>query len=595
MTSSETPPTPTAQSPTEASPVTRARIGQDLKLLIGTTWALDRRRVVTQMVLLVVSGVIGGFGLLLLVPIVNSVAGDASSLSIPVFGNLGVGSIDLWVLLVGFIVVAVLQAAVARATALNSTRLQHNVVDRLRQEAFEAVLTARWAFVLALRRSDIIQVVTIGASRSGMAVEQLVRGSVLLVLALVTAAISILVEPVVGSLAVVAVVVVAVVRSTGIRPAHRLGRMFSTRSQEMQAVVTDSLDSLRLVRAHDASDLWAERLADAFAGTREVQIANTQRMSTLSAVTSVGLAVGVSALVLVSVAAGVEPAAIVVMVILISRLNSQVTSVLTMGTQLANSLPAVGDIRALTEQAREAVEHPAAATSSRSSLVVEQSGPLVEFRDVSFAYGGTGGGVRNLDLVIPHGRITALTGPSGAGKSTTADLVLGLLEPDGGQVLVAGEVLQREDLSWWRQHVAYVPQETLLLPGTLRDNLVWSVNRTVTDAECDQALGQAAAVFVDGLPDGLNTVLGERGVRLSGGERQRVAIARALLRQPTLLVLDEATSSLDDETEVAVLDTIAGLTPAVTVLVVAHRRTTLDLADHVIRIEQGRRVTATGQ
>lgn len=585
MTSSNPQPQPQPVSP----PVSGARIGQDLKLLIGTTWALDRRRVVTQMVLLVVSGVIGGFGLLLLVPIVNSVAGDSSSLSLPVFGDLGVGSIDLWVLLAGFIVVAVLQAAVARATALNSTRLQHNVVDRLRQEAFEAVLTARWAFVLSLRRSDIIQVVTSGASRSGMAVEQLVRGSVLLMLALVTAAISVAVEPVVGSLAVVAVVVVAVVRSTGIRPAHQLGRMFSTRSQEMQAVVTDSLDSLRLVRAHDASDLWAQRLADAFAGTREVQIANTQRMSTLSAVTSVGLAVGVSALVLVSVAAGVEPAAIVVMVILIGRLNSQVTSVLTMGTQLANSLPAVGDIRALTEQAREAVEHPAAAGSSRSSHIVGADGPLVEFRDVSFAYGGTGGGVRNLDLVIPPGRITALTGPSGAGKSTTADLVLGLLEPDAGQVMVAGEALQREDLSWWRQHVAYVPQETLLLPGTLRDNLVWSVNRAVADAECARALRQAAAGFTDGLPDGLDTVLGERGVRLSGGERQRVAIARALLRHPTLLVLDEATSSLDDETEMAVLDTIAGLTPAVTVLVVAHRRTTLDLADHVIRIEQGRR------
>jgi ABC-type multidrug transport system fused ATPase/permease subunit len=581
---------PVSVPPSVLSPVTKARIGHDLKLLIGTTWALDRQRVVTQMVLLVISGVIGGFGLLLLVPIVNSVAGDSSSLSIPVFGDLGVGSIDLWVLLAGFIVVAVLQAAVARATALNSTRLQHNVVDRLRQEAFEAVLTARWAFVLSLRRSDIIQVVTIGASRSGMAVEQVVRGSVLLVLALVTAAISILVEPVVGSLAVVAVVAVAVVRSTGIRPAHQLGRMFSTRSQQMQAVVTDSLDSLRLVRAHDASDLWARRLADAFAGTREVQIANTQRMSNLSAVTSVGLAVGVSVLVLVSVAAGVEPAAIVVMVILISRLNSQVTSVLTMATQLANSLPAVGDIRALTEQARQAVERPAAAASStRPSHITEAAGPLVEFRDVSFAYGDTGGGVRNLDLVIPHGRITALTGPSGAGKSTTADLVLGLLEPDVGQVLVAGEALQRQDLSWWRQHVAYVPQETLLLPGTLRDNLVWSVNRVVTDAECARALRQAAAVFVDGLPDGLDTVLGERGVRLSGGERQRVAIARALLRHPTLLVLDEATSSLDDETEMAVLDTIAGLTPAVTVLVVAHRRTTLDLADHVIRIEQGRR------
>ncbi len=126
------------------------------------------------------------------------------------------------------------------------------------------------------------------------------------------------------------------------------------------------------------------------------------------------------------------------------------------------------------------------------------------------------------------------------------------------------------------------------MAGTLRDNLVWSVQHEVSDEECLAALDRAAALFVRDLPDGLDTLLGDRGVRLSGGERQRVAIARALLRRPALLVLDEATSSLDDDTEAAVLDTIAALVPAMTVLVIAHRRTTLDMAQHVVRIQAGR-------
>jgi ABC-type multidrug transport system fused ATPase/permease subunit len=134
-----------------------------------------------------------------------------------------------------------------------------------------------------------------------------------------------------------------------------------------------------------------------------------------------------------------------------------------------------------------------------------------------------------------------------------------------------------------------VPQETVLLAGTLRDNLVWSVRDEVSDEDCLVALERASAGFVHELPDGLDTLLGDRGVRLSGGERQRVAIARALLRQPDLLVLDEATSSLDDDTEAAVLDTVVGLVPAMTVLVIAHRRSTIELADHVVRIEAGRR------
>jgi ATP-binding cassette subfamily C protein len=134
-----------------------------------------------------------------------------------------------------------------------------------------------------------------------------------------------------------------------------------------------------------------------------------------------------------------------------------------------------------------------------------------------------------------------------------------------------------------------VPQETVLVPGTLRDNLVWSVPGGADDAACWEALQRAAADFTERLTDGLDTELGDRGIRLSGGERQRVAIARALLRKPTLLVLDEATSSLDDVTEAAVLRTVTALTPSVTVLVIAHRQSTIDAAHHVVHLVDGRR------
>lgn len=214
-------------------------------------------------------------------------------------------------------------------------------------------------------------------------------------------------------------------------------------------------------------------------------------------------------------------------------------------------------------------------------------GPMVEFTAVSYTYPSSGGGITDVDLVVPRGAVTALTGPSGAGKSTTADLMLGLLWPDAGQVFVGGAPLTPADLGWWRSHVAYVPQESMLLPGTLRDNLVWSANHQVADTDCLQALSRAAAGFATDLPDGLDTLLGDRGVRLSGGERQRVAIARALVRNPELLILDEATSALDDDTEAAVLDTLVSLAPAVTVVVIAHRRSTIERAGHVVELVDG--------
>ena len=568
------------------APARTSSVAGDIRTLVATAWSLDRRGMVVQLTLLLVSGILGGAGLALLIPIVNSVAGPSGAMTIPGLGDIGLGAVPLWVLLVAFVALVAVQATVTRTATVNSAKLQQLVVDRLRHDAFEAILAARWSFVVGMRRTDVIAVVTSGATRSGMAVSLLVTASVAAVLAVATAVVAIVVDPVVASLAIVGVVVMAAAQATGIRPAHRLGRLLGERHRELQAVVTDSLDSLRLVRAHEASGRWIDRLAAAFTGAREVQLANTERMTTVSAVTSVGSAAAAALLVGISVALGVEPAAIVVIVVLVGRLSGQASSLVRTATQLANSLPAVGEVATLTAEARAACEVPPGAVTARGELGrVPDGAPLVEFRNVTFTYPSSGGGVRNLDVVVPRGQVTALTGPSGAGKSTTADLALGLLTPDEGVVLVGGETLDAGDLAWWRSHVAYVPQESLLLPGTLRDNLAWSTPHDVDDEALWAALDRAAAVFARRLPEGLDTAIGDRGVRLSGGERQRVAIARALLRRPDLLVLDEATSALDDVTEAAVLDTIASLTPAVTVLVIAHRRTTLDLADHVVRIE----------
>lgn len=563
-----------------------ATLKSDVMLLLKLAWGFNRRRVVTQSVLLLLSGLVGGVSLLLLIPIVNSVAQSDATITLPLVGEVQLASVPLAALLASFVALTLVSAIITRTSAVNSTALQQSIVDDLRQNAFEAILAARWEFVLKRRQSDIIELVTVGAARSGIAFNQLLQMSVTVVLFLATAVVAVVVSPLVASISLVGVFVLGLAQGSAIRPSYRMGWAFGQRNRELHAVMTDSMDSLRLVRAHGADAVWSRRLAAAFSDTRTLQLAQVRRTSMVAAFSTVGLAIAASALVLIATWADVPAPSIVVILLLVARMARQMQSMTITGALLANSLPAVRDLTDLSASAREQAELTTSTVTQRGELRSDRSGPLVELRGVTYSYPDSTTGIRNATFSIPRGQITVLTGRSGSGKSTTADLLLGLLAPESGALLVDDSELRPEDLGWWRGLVAYVPQETILVPGTLRENLLWSAQAT-QDSQCWQALDRAAADFARQLPDGLDTVLGDRGLRLSGGERQRVAIARALLREPALLVLDEATSSLDDRTEARVLELLRTMTPAVTVLLIAHRQSTIDLADHLVLYDRG--------
>ena len=226
----------------------------------------------------------------------------------------------------------------------------------------------------------------------------------------------------------------------------------------------------------------------------------------------------------------------------------------------------------------------------------------LELAKVGFLYeGSTVPTLTDISLAISRGETVGIVGRSGAGKSTLLDLVLGLLPPTTGHILADGCDV-RSDLRSWRSCIGYVPQQIYLTDDTLRRNIALGLpDEDIDEASLLRAIDLAQLTsFVASLPDGLDTVVGERGVRLSGGQRQRIGIARALLHEPQLLVLDEATSSLDDETEAAFVDSVRALRGTRTILIVAHRLTTLRDCDRIYQIEGGRlgelaqRGTSTG-
>jgi len=212
----------------------------------------------------------------------------------------------------------------------------------------------------------------------------------------------------------------------------------------------------------------------------------------------------------------------------------------------------------------------------------------IEFREVSLMYpGASTWALSQISVKAGPGKVTALVGASGSGKSTFINLVIGFLRPSKGQVLLDNQNMSELDMREVRKFVSMVPQESVLFDGSVRDNVTYGMT-DISEAKFIQALRDANAwEFVTQLPEGPETIVGERGARISGGQKQRLAIARALIRDPRILILDEATSALDSESENLIQQALATLMKDRTTFVVAHRLSTIMRADEIIVLEQG--------
>ncbi|MCI5121498.1 MAG: ABC transporter ATP-binding protein, partial [Candidatus Electrothrix sp. AUS4] len=237
------------------------------------------------------------------------------------------------------------------------------------------------------------------------------------------------------------------------------------------------------------------------------------------------------------------------------------------------------------------VEHDSAARSKVALVQPLEFREKIELQDVSFCYAGTEKEVlSNIRLTIPKGSRVGFIGETGSGKSTLLDIVMGLLVPTGGELQVDDRTIDSSNVKAWQQNIAHVSQAIFLSDGSMLENIAFGV--PVEDVD-EKQVAQAARLaqihdFIESLPHGYQTLVGERGVRLSGGQRQRIGIARALYKKAEVLVLDEATSALDDSTEQAVMAAIDGLSDDLTIIMIAHRISTLRKCDMVYQLIYGK-------
>ncbi|QGG48588.1 ABC transporter family protein [Heliorestis convoluta] len=276
------------------------------------------------------------------------------------------------------------------------------------------------------------------------------------------------------------------------------------------------------------------------------------------------------------------------------RLMPSIQKIAGSMTQIKNGMPSLETIHSELleledEKSEREHELPSAKAIKGSSNKFHQA---IEVKDIYYRYPNVKEyNLQKVSLTIPIGQSVAFVGPSGAGKTTLVDIILGLLQPEKGQVTIDGMDIY-QNLRRWQQKIGYIPQSIYLSDDTIRNNVAFGYDG---DQIADEAVWQALDAaqlksFVEKQPQGLDTLVGERGVRLSGGQRQRIGIARALYHNPEILFLDEATSSLDQETEKGVMEAIEGLRGEKTLIIIAHRLSTIEHCDLVYEIRDGQLV-----
>jgi ATP-binding cassette, subfamily B, heavy metal transporter len=392
-----------------------------------------------------------------------------------------------------------------------------------------------------------------------------------------------------AAVAVVVVIVYAVLTFSisNWRIEHR--RTMNTADTEAAGQAVDALLNYETVKSFGAEARAADGYDRALGVYGAAAIKANSSLALLNAVQALIMNVGLGVM---AVMAGFEAAAgrmgpgdVTAAVLILISLYAPLNILGFAYREIRQSFIDMEEMLKVTRQSPLVADAPGAPDLPRSQ---DHQGASLAFEDVSYRHDARSSGLEDVTFLVPPGTTTALVGPSGSGKSTIVKLALRLLDPQNGRVLIEGVDARSVTQASLRQAVALVPQDVALFNDSLRVNIAFA--RPDADEATIWAAAEAAelADFIRGLPDGMETKVGERGLKLSGGERQRVGIARALLADPSILILDEATSALDSRTEAAIQKTLRKAKAGRTTLVVAHRLSTIADADQILVLKAGR-------
>jgi ABC-type multidrug transport system fused ATPase/permease subunit len=486
------------------------------------------------------------------------------------------------------IVMAGVQTALSIALIWWTAILARRYQSQRQLEMFSAFMRAKWRFIADQKAGDMINAIVTESQRLGGAFTICLSLLASVVVTIIYMILSLFIAWEVTITLIAFAVAAALALVHLYRKTYAIGQSLAPLNSELQSVLTEYFAGAKFIKASDGVDRATARIDSL---VRQLQVANATANSLPGTVRSlleflalIGLA---TILVLSSTWMGVASGNAIIVLALFGRLFPRITTMQAQLHHLNWNVPAIDAINKLQTAAEaEAELHD----GSAKPLTLERPASLI-VRDLQVKLGDRVVLDQiNFKLAIPG--LLAIVGRSGAGKSTLVHTLLGLLEPSGGSIQLGNYDLAAIPLGARRRAIGYVPQETILFHTSIRENLTF-VNSAASELEIKTAARRAhVRDFVDSLPHGFDTVIGDQGIKLSGGQRQRLGIARALLMNPSLLVMDEAMSALDAESEVELLRTLEELRQQMGIVLVAHRLAAARIADVIFVFEGGRIVEA---
>lgn len=548
----------------------------------------------SAMVLLAL-GLTEGIGLMMIIPFLaiigvaeHQITDNPITLKLTSFAQDAGVSLNLVSLLIVFVLLIATRECFIRMQTIQSNHIQQKIINQFRHKLYTTLVYSNWLFFTRTRSSDMNQVLTQDINRIGLMVLIIIRMTSAAVIATVYLTSALLVSFNMTLITMASSILLLWISRKKFKQAHHFGEIYTQYNNKMYALVGDSLAGIKTSKCFSAENRQIEDFVKNIDGLYNVQSETSKSRANAKMTFGLGTAIILASFLVIAIELlQLTPISVLVLVFLFSRLSPKISTLQQDFLRLLNTLPALKSYDSLLLSAKA---HDEKQTSTLPLAVPNQS---ISLNKVNFSYHlasneNQSNTLTDIQIDIPIGQQIALIGPSGAGKSTIADILMGLVYPSSGAVCLDGHKLTQQQLLQWRKQIAYVSQDPHFIHDSIRNNLLWS-EPNATEQQLLKALKQANALsFVMALPQGLDTIIGDRGICLSGGERQRLAITRALLSEPTLLILDEATSALDDENQNTIMQLLTQLKGKVTLVMITHRLSNLHDFDLIYRIDKGR-------